>query len=258
MQYQTLFSFYWLGTCLRFLQDAGEGTGVHGSGYITENIDSFFVGLKNLKLKVTIRVSEELLCPIHEELKKLPQGAVLTKEKGKELSTCMTNIRYTLDAELKGIGAYTPTPKRLDLDHLLSTVAELFAPDVFLRLPEIAQYDLSEAGKCIAFERPTAAAFHLMRATEAVLRFYYESMVKQNRINGRMWGPLVQDLRTKKKTARHETLNNHLDNIRVSFRNPTQHPEARYDIHEVQDLWSVCVDVINKMMKVVKEDALPA
>jgi hypothetical protein len=51
----------------------------------------------------------------------------------------------------------------------------------------------------------------------------------------------------------HGEVNNHLDNIRVSFRNPTQHPEAIYDIHEVQDLWSICVDVINRMVKILKD-----
>ena len=40
---------------------------------------------------------------------------------------------------------------------------------------------------------------------------------------------------------------NNLDNIRQSFRNPTQHPEKIYDIQEVQDLWSLCVDVVNRM-----------
>lgn len=66
-----------------------------------------------------------------------------------------------------------------------------------------------------------------------------------------MWGPIVQDLRNKTKTRKHIALNNHLDNIRVSFRNPTQHPEALYDIHEVQDLLSVCIDVNNRMFKVI-------
>src|SRR5687767_6428536 len=103
--------------------------------------------------------------------------------------------------------------------------------------------------KCIAFERPTAAAFHILRGTEDVLRSYYRRMVRNGRIKSSMWGAIVQDLRKRGATKAHVTLNNHLDNIRSSFRNPTQHPEAIYDIHEVQDLWAVCIDVVNRMHK---------
>jgi len=39
-----------------------------------------------------------------------------------------------------------------------------------------------------------------------------------------------------------------LDNIRRSFRNPTQHPDKIYDIQEVQDLFGLCIDAINRMI----------
>jgi hypothetical protein len=55
----------------------------------------------------------------------------------------------------------------------------------------------------------------------------------------------------KKKTIPKGTdvLLNQLDYIRAQFRNPTQHPDKIYDIQEVQDLWGLCVDVINRMVK---------
>jgi hypothetical protein len=37
------------------------------------------------------------------------------------------------------------------------------APNALSSLPASAQVDFREAGICIAFERPTAVAFHLMR-----------------------------------------------------------------------------------------------
>jgi hypothetical protein len=116
--------------------------------------------------------------------------------------------------------------RRLEELELLNDVGSLFAPETFKAVPTIVQYDLAEAGKCIAFERPTAAAFHILRGTEGVLRHYYTRMVRHGAISERTWGPLVSDLRKRKLTKKYETLNNHLDNIRVSFRNPTQHPEA--------------------------------
>src|SRR5262249_30309736 len=144
--------------------------------------------------------------------------------------------------------AYVVTPKILDVQRLLGNVSILFAPGVFQKLPEIAKRDYSEAGKCIAFERPTAAAFHLLRGTESVLRAFYCHLAKRRRVS-MMWGPIVQDLQKRKRAAIHLDLLNHMDHIRTSFRNPTQHPEKVYDIHEAQDLWSLCVDATNRMAK---------
>ena len=83
----------------------------------------------------------------------------------------------------------------------------------------------------------------------------YSQMVKRNRITSTLWGQIVNDLRRKSLTKKYDALNNHLDNIRVSFRNPTQHPEKTYDIDEAQDLWSVCVDVVNRMVRILREES---
>jgi hypothetical protein len=96
------------------------------------------------------------------------------------------------------------------------------------------------------FEEATAAAFHLMRGTEAVLRDLYVRWVKRDRIpEPRMWGLMINHLR-KRNSAPPKVLLDHLDGIRTNFRNPTQHPDATYDIHEAQDLFSVCVDAVNR------------
>ncbi len=117
-----------------------------------------------------------------------------------------------------------------------------------LRVTTAASRSLSEAGKCTAFERPTAAAFHLMRATEAMLRKYYCAVVRRSR-RTLMWGPMVRHLRERRDSSRHGPVLEQLDHIRVSFRNPTQHPEMRYTMDEVQDLWGVCTDVLSRMAR---------
>jgi hypothetical protein len=133
----------------------------------------------------------------------------------------------------------------------LENIGSLLAPGVYRKLPELARYDFAEAGKCIAFERPTAAAFHILRGTEGVLKHFYLTMIKRGRIKNLLWGPVVEDLRAHRKTQKHEVLYSNLDNIRRSFRNPTQHPDMTYDIHEVQDLLPLCIETINRMVKIM-------
>lgn len=252
MQAKPINGYFSFGTCVRYLQDAKDKSLIHGPSFILENIESLYRFLDELNLQVTQRAAYHL-DDFKKELEATEKDALLTSEQAIKLNNIVTDLRQTLGAELSGFEAYVVTPKRIDVTKLLNEVYELFAPDIYWMLPEIANHDFDEAGKCIAFERPTAAAFHILRATEAVIKFYYCSKVKRKRCQ-LMWGNIIQDLRKRRKTKDKNVLLNNLDNIRLSFRNPTQHPEKIYDIQEVQDLWSLCVDVVNRMMQDLNEN----
>lgn len=84
---------------------------------------------------------------------------------------------------------------------------------------------------------------------------FYHSIVKRKRMTIPLWGPTVDALKKRRNPPPVELLNN-LDNIRRSFRNPTQHPEKIYDIQEVQDLFALCVDAIDRMIRHLKEKKL--
>jgi len=250
---QRLWDYYFFGTSLRYLQDARAGWPIHDretTWCVLSNIREFLAYLDQFNLQVAARASYEL-ATLHDKLQKTRKKAVLTEEQAGKLASIMEKIRPTLDAEIEGIVVYTLAPRRIDVSKLMSDVAFLLQPGVFAVIPEIARYDLQEAGKCIAYGRATAAAFHLLRATEAVLRAVCRaSSVAES--PPAMWGPMIQNLRANASFVGdpdNVPLLNHLDNIRSSFRNPTQHPEKVYDIEEVQDLWALCVDVINRMAR---------
>jgi hypothetical protein len=251
MQSKEISGYIEFGTILRYLQDAEKGWHFHGEQYVGYNIELFFRYLNDLNLHVTLRASTELML-FYEKLTQRDKKHVLTIREASDLRNIMDNIRLTLDAEASGRIAFIVTDKRIDANKLYYSIETLLAPEVFLHLPEVAKYDLDECGKCIAFERPTAAAFHMLRGTEAVLRMFYNALVKRKRISSTLWGPIVDDLRKRRNPPPPELLNN-LDNIRRSFRNPTQHPDKIYDIH---DLFGLCVDVINRMIRYLKEKGL--
>jgi len=247
---RSITNYIFFGTAFRYLQDAKEGylLGEQGSedGLVRHCLARVLNRLETFELHVTRRAAVELETFL-EEMEELPKDHKLTADQAKRLSKIIKDIRLTLEAETLGNVAFIVTDKRIDVEKLLDDVAVLFAPGAFEKLPGIAQYDFAESGKCIAFERPTAAAFHCLRGTEAALRHYYCSLVKKGR-GELMWGPIVTSLRRSRKSPPAVMLSN-LDNIRESFRNPTTHPEARYDISEVQDLFNLCVDVVNRMVK---------
>jgi hypothetical protein len=253
MERRSITEYVAFGASLRYLQDAVEGMPIHGKALILWNLGRFLNKLKKFQLSVTDRAAHDLRS-LARELFQTEDKAVLSAEQVAKLKSMITVLRITLESEVKGIESFFITPKIIDVTKLLDGVPSLFAPGVFNSLPVIARYDFSEAGKCIAFERPTAAAFHTLRGTEDCLKHFYCSFIRRKRVKDLMWGPMVNDLRANAKTKKFETLNNNLDNIRLSFRNPTQHPEKIYDIHEVQDLWSLCVEVVNRMCRILKEE----
>jgi hypothetical protein len=149
------------------------------------------------------------------------------------------------EASIKMI--YVLPSRRFNSEYLLSYPENLLKQGVYKKLEEIAKQDIASACRCILFGEATAAAFHILRATESVLKSYYHHHKKQHRLVKPMWGPMLQELQAKTKNRPPETLLTSLDLIRSAYRNPTQHPEAIYEIDSAQDLFGVCLDAIGKM-----------
>jgi hypothetical protein len=252
MKRNSIIGYFTFGTSFRFLQDAKVGNWIKKPRFIIDNINEVLDHFDSLNLEVTKNASSELVA-FRDELNSITNpDSTLTKEQASKMSYLCTQLRKTLEAELLTYKAFISTPKRFEINKLLDDIGSLMSPGVFDSLSETTLYDLSEAGKCIVFERPTAAAFHLLRGTESELRTFYCSLILNKRIETLLWGEMTRDLRQRAKTKMHVALYNNLDNIRINYRNPTQHPEKIYDIDEVQDLMPLCFEVISRMAKILK------
>ena len=112
-----------------------------------------------------------------------------------------------------------------------------------VKLPPQAVFDIREAGKCLAFETPTASAFHLLRAVEAMLLLYYVQ-VTGGALPPRMrnWGVYINNLR--KNGHADEKILEFLDHIRQSYRNPVSHPEVSMTTDDMVVLFGVATAAI--------------
>jgi hypothetical protein len=248
MERRSIHGYIWVGTALRYLADADVNWAVHGPGFVVDNANALRSWLEYVKLPVTLRAYDAVLGPLVETLKATDQGHLLTAAESAQLKEGAKALRQVVDAEAKGTMAYVAIDRRYDVIKLMDDPGSLFAPGVLAKLSPVAQNDIAEAGKCIAFGLPTAAAFQILRATEDTLRQVYFKYVRRNRMKMLLWGPIVSALQARRKRPA-DVLLQQLNNIRVSFRNPTDHPEKVYDIEEAQDLFALCVDVINRMAK---------
>src|SRR5215475_2475485 len=201
-----------IGTTVRFLQDCSEHhppkATAEGLG-VAENIKHFLEAIDELGLSVTSRAYATVrLRRISKELEKPDTNFKSIVPRIKE---AMNELRPTLEAEASGMIAYMLSERRHRIDHLIKTPEHLFASGVFAKLPELSRIDFSEAGKCLAFERPTAAAFHLLRAIEGTLRHYYCAKIQRKRTT-LMWGPMINSMRGMPKRFPNALLNQ-LDHI---------------------------------------------
>src|SRR6184192_1208380 len=105
MQKQTIHSYVWFGTCVRYLQDAVVGAlirePIEGGGHVLYNLDSFFDWLTAMNLQVTLRASGDLR-RVRDDLAAASQGATLDGEQVTRLTTAISALRKTLEAELAG------------------------------------------------------------------------------------------------------------------------------------------------------------
>ncbi len=255
MRELNLHPYILLGDSIRFLRNVHEGMPIKrkvdpNDSSVDEHLTRIYNEMWVMDLPVTQEALQGELGDIGYEFYELPDGsdATLSGRQADSIHRGILLICDILKYESSQLRAYIITEKRLPIKRLLSEVRSLFGEDVFDVLPDMAQYDFRQAGRCIALEVPTAAAFHMLRGTESVLRSYYSALVQP--IAGFInWSQLVAGLRGVSTDQPPRELLDNLDNIRVSFRNPTQHPEKVYDLDEAQDLFNLCVDAVNRMAK---------
>ncbi len=243
-----------LGGQFLYLRNQSEGDFIgdeakYGGKYVraTGAIKDFLYTLEEHEMFVTLRAADDLR-EFLDKIKNKEIAARFTKDEAQELRKIIMSLEKTFWAEAEGIHCFFTTDKKISIDKLTSYYETLFPNGVFGELSEIAKYDVKEAGMCIAFGRSTAAAFHILRATEDILRMLYYCCVKRGRVKVLTWGNITKDLEKKRKKPSNAIMKN-LDYIRSNFRNPTIHPEVRHDIEEAQSLFILCIDVISKMIK---------
>jgi hypothetical protein len=216
-------------------------------------------GLDDEGLKVSSRLIDTLLLSYLSKESTLITGSktsedsaarlsnfTLSKEKISVLKGKCEEIIRVMMAELEDIPVFTPNEKRYSFERLSKQVYKLFRENSFEKLSEIAQYDFSEAGQCILFDRPTAAAFHSLRATESVIRLYHDKVTETTAQEHATWGDLEASLKRHVPTI-DSAITEQLTHIRKRYRNQTQHPRLRYDIEEAQDLFNLCVELVNRL-----------
>lgn len=163
------------------------------------------------------------------------------------IQNALRNFEAILEGEYRIKIVFALSKKGLySLNQLAYHGDEMVPETVHAVMPEISR-DLKDAGRCIAFEVPTAAAFHLFRATEAAAKSYI--LAVRNKPVTRKEQNL--GLGGYKKILEKEGIDDRilasLNQLITLHRNPTIHPEKPVSNEEVLATLGMVESVITIM-----------
>jgi hypothetical protein len=163
----------------------------------------------------------------------------------------LSKFENILAAEFGLAPFYLVSKKRgYDTADLIENAIVLFPQDLPAKVPEAVD-DINSAGRCIAFELPTATGFHIHRANESILHRYYDAATAgKTRPSGRNIGDYLAEL--KKHSAGDPKILSALKDLKDLHRNPLVHPEhSLEDIDEAIALVNAIHGVVVHMLKVI-------
>lgn len=209
------------------------------------------------ELKVSLPSGEALLVSI-QGLKQLCENCPDDDEKLKwsELSPVTNALRdfeSVLKAELGKTGTFLVGSKNaMDILTLIEAGEQAFPADLAEKVPAAIR-DVQHAMSCIAFELPTAAAFHLHRANETVLKKYWEiaSVGQPLKPNSTM-GQIVKQMED--NDFGRKEIRSSLRDLIALHRNPTIHPEqSLQDVEEAINLYGAVRSIVGFMLREIPE-----
>jgi hypothetical protein len=256
---------FWLlgfGGAIEVLSDKAEATAkltvVLPALYDAQRYLESFRDDTALMLPLSKEAAGELL---KEVSKLLGAGRDLKEPMGPDayvITNRIAHLRSVLSAELSNLPMFSLEAQRAyDMRIILWNAHKALSTQAIAALPPRAEFDLDEAGQCIAFECPTAAGFHAMRALEMVARRYSILVTGHDPGADSTFGTLLALLRKEegaRKTAgtfprsQLSLVINMLDRIRSIYRNPIMHPDMILTNDRAVTVFSTAIDTISVMI----------
>jgi hypothetical protein len=172
----------------------------------------------------------------------------------KELHFLTLRFETSLYDELQRLHTYMVDPVgAYSFDRLIGEADKVFPEGLRKTLiSEQVLYDFRAAGRCLAFDLPTACGFHAFRAADTMIRVYHTHFIGV--VPGKEpkdWGGHINAFRkaitnnqAKKPNDRTVEL---LDSIRAMDRNPVIHPEVDLDADTALATFDLCKNAITLM-----------
>lgn len=158
------------------------------------------------------------------------------------------NFETIFLAELQTLNLYKVTQKGIySSPDLIEHAEKIFPKSILSRMNNYTIIEVRESGRCLAFDNPTASAFHIIRATEAVLHEYYIKVCKpESKEKLANWSAYISELYKSTDIEVKEVVAM-LQQFKDRHRNLIMHPEIVLTPDESFTLFEMAQGVIIAM-----------
>lgn len=210
------------------------------------------------RLRTSREPTERLLASVRELSRRCGESQNNDDEIGFSvhgITSQLTAFEAVLAAEFRVSAIYLVTQKKaLDAAVMIESGADAFPDDLLSKVPEAGQ-DVRDAARCLVFELPTAAGFHLHRANESVLHKYYDAVTNgAARPTNRNMGDYLNALST--ANAGTPEVRAALRDLKDLHRNPLIHPDHSLD--NVDQAYALYCAVFTAMEAMLRAIPVPA
>ena len=170
------------------------------------------------------------------------------------INTKIDAFRSVFEAECRDVDVYSVGQISIyKTSALVSDGAGVIPHEIHAEIPSIALEEFNSAGKCLAFDLPTACGFHALRGLELVMGAYLESFgVNVSKLKS--WNDYIkaaeklsQDTKAPSKPSPKVTAM--LDRLRELERNPLMHPRDTLDSVQADMLFRLCAITVVEMTR---------
>jgi hypothetical protein len=174
----------------------------------------------------------------------------------KVLKTTVDGFFISLQDELDRLATFTATDKgNLAVRALVAGASKQYPKATLELLDEFIMGEIDHAGKCLAYELPTACGFHILRAVEIAAKAYVHAVTgKLPGIRNRNWGEYIVQL---EGAGAHTNVTDMLKILKTR-RNPLMHPQDSLTIDEAIGLICICQSALETLTADVRTRSLEA
>lgn len=171
-----------------------------------------------------------------------------------EISRKIDAFKSVFEAECRDVDVYSVSQIGIYRTSALVSEADKLIPEQFHKLlPGGTEDEFRNAGKCLAFDLPTACGFHALRGLELVMDAYITSFGVDTK-SLRSWSDYIKSAQSliergegeRKPSARVTAM---LDRMRQLDRNPLMHPRETVDTVSADQLFRLCAATVVEMVK---------
>lgn len=216
---------------------------IKGESCIVSNLETLSNNHKEFGDKKTVEEISKMIKKLNRNYKKNER---IKKNDAEEL--CQEILLWedrAINHLTKKIVIEAPKGRIISYDNLILGTEGFFDENAIKRLSTIARKDFNDCCHCLLVGLATPSALMALRVLEEMLKKYYK-VKTGNDPKGLEWGPMTAKI--KELPVYDKDLITHLDNLRKNLRNKAMHPEKRFDIRDMEELFVTVIKTVEDLL----------